>query len=244
MTKKVSPGTYRGVCVKELAQGFGVWHKRRYNAFTLIELVVVFGLILVLSGLVLSTAGYARKKSARARVENEITAMSAALENYKADTGVYVRDPTANTATDRLNAQTDGNPLPNPTPANPSGATYPQASLVLYRALSGDRNLDRAVTTADENFNIDGTTLTPPLTQLPQSYFTFKPNMLSPGGGTGTVTAIVDAFGNSYGYSTAYQYDPNTGYNPTFDLWSTGGENGPKPGETFQQYQLRWIKNW
>src|SRR3954452_6498868 len=59
------------------------------GAFTLIELVVVFGLILVLTGLVLSTVGYARKKGARARAETEIAAMSAACESYKADNGIY-----------------------------------------------------------------------------------------------------------------------------------------------------------
>src|SRR5438874_8760567 len=159
------------------------------RAFTLIEMVVVFGLIIVLTGLVLSTVGYARKKGARARAETEIAAIAAACESYKADNGVYPRDPTANTSTDALSARTMG---------DPTTTLYNTASLVLYRALSGDRNLDRNVTTLDENFKIDGTTLTPPLTQLPQSYFTFKPNMLSPTGGTGTVTAIADPFGNSY----------------------------------------------
>jgi type II secretory pathway pseudopilin PulG len=60
-----------------------------YNAFTLIELILVVGIIIVLAGLVLSTVGYARKKGARARAETEIAAMSAALENYKADNAVY-----------------------------------------------------------------------------------------------------------------------------------------------------------
>src|SRR5258707_2034249 len=59
------------------------------RAFTIVELVVVFGLIIVLTGLILSTAGYARKKGARVRAETEIAAMSAALENYKADNAVY-----------------------------------------------------------------------------------------------------------------------------------------------------------
>jgi type II secretory pathway pseudopilin PulG len=212
---------------------------RRFNvrkptrAYTLIELVLVVGIITVLTGLVLSMVGYARKKAAMARAGAEIAALSAACENYKADNGVYPRDPTANTSTDALNARTMLDPVTT------NAALYRAASLVLYRALSGDRNLDRTVTSADQNYNIDGTALTPPLTQLPQSYFAFKPNMLLPPGGSGTVTAISDPFGNSYGYSTANQADPITpkGYNPTFELWSTAG--GTTSNDT-----PKWIKNW
>src|SRR5882757_10050908 len=159
---------------------------RRYNAFTLIELIVVVGIIIVLAGLVLSTVGYARKKGARARAETEIAAMSTACENYKSDNAVYPRDPTANTSTDALNARTMLDP------GTTNAALYTAAGLVLYRAVSGDRNLDRMITAADENYNIDGTALTPPLTQLPRSYFAFKPNMLSPNGGNGNVTAFTD----------------------------------------------------
>lgn len=224
MTKEVFPGTCRGV--------------RRYNGFTLIELIFVVGIITVLTGLVLSTVGYARKKGARARAESEMAAISAAIENYKADNGGYPRDPTANTATDALDART----MIDPTSAN--AALYSAASLVLYRALSGDRNLDRTVTVADENYNIDGMALNPPLTQLPRSYFAFKPNMLSPSGGNGNITALADPFGNTYGYSTANQNDPNKGFNPTFDLWSTAGaapSPTPSPPPTQQDF---WIKNW
>src|SRR6266478_6556321 len=149
MTKKVSPKTCRGVRRGERLTNCS--HDRcgrRYNAFTLIELIVVVGIIIVLSALVLSTVGYARKKGARARAETEIAALSAACESYKADNAVYPRDPTANTATDALNARTMLDP------ATTDAARYRAASLVLYRALSGDRNLDRAVTNADKNFNI------------------------------------------------------------------------------------------
>src|SRR5438034_11622777 len=97
---KSPPRACRGACVKRLT-------KEPYNvAFTLLELIVVVGIILILAGLVLSTAGYARKKGARARAETEIAAMSAALESYKADNATYVR----NTDTDGLDAQTSGNP--------------------------------------------------------------------------------------------------------------------------------------
>ena len=127
-------------------------------AFTLIELLVVIAIIVILAGLILSTVGYVQKKGTRARVETEIAALSAALESYKADNGIYPRDPTPNTATDVLDARTMGDP------ATANATVYNAANLVLYRALSGDRNLDRTVSAADENFDIDGSTLSSPLT--------------------------------------------------------------------------------
>src|SRR5262249_13425994 len=177
MSKEVLPGSCRGV---------------RYNAFTLIELVVVVGLILVLTGLVLSTVGYARKKSARARAETEIAAMAAACESYKSDNAVY----PSNTDTNNLDARTSG---------NASSPSYNLASFYLYTMLSGDAIGNR--------------------TPTGKSYMTFKPNMLLPPGGTGTVIAIADPFGYSYGYSTiqAATGDTTKGYNPTFDVWSTAG---------------------
>src|SRR5438094_498245 len=73
--------------------------------FTIMELLVVITIIIVLAGLILATTGYVQKKGARSRAEAEIAAMSAALENYKADNGTYPRD---NAVTDTLNARTDG----------------------------------------------------------------------------------------------------------------------------------------
>src|SRR5258708_40284649 len=64
------------------------------RAFTIIELLVVIAIIIILASLILSTVGYVQKKGARARAEAEIAAMSAALESYKADNGIYPRDAT------------------------------------------------------------------------------------------------------------------------------------------------------
>lgn len=61
----------------------------RVSAFTLVELLTVMAIISILAALVLSSAGYIQKKSARSRAEAEITALAAALENYKADNGDY-----------------------------------------------------------------------------------------------------------------------------------------------------------
>jgi type II secretory pathway pseudopilin PulG len=178
------------------------------GAFTLIELLVVIAIIIILAGLILSTAGYVQRKGARARAETEIAAMSAALESYKADNGIYPRDATT---TDTLNAQVSG---------DPTSANYQQASLYLYTQLSGTNAARTPIAGA-------------------RSYFTFKPNTLSPADQTLNVQYIRDPFGNSYGYSTVYQTDPTKGFNPTFDLWSTAGTTS---GSTTDRNQ--WIRNW
>jgi type II secretory pathway pseudopilin PulG len=211
---KCPPRACRGVCLKRLASRFA-------GAFTLIELIVVITVIVILTGLVLGTVGYARKKGARARAETEIVAMSAACESYKADNGIYPRD-TTNSTTDNLAALT-ANPTPDPRPTSydPNDSRYSAASFYLYGQLSGNPSGDRS-------------------TYTQRSYFQFKPSMLSPHGGTGTVTAIRDPFGNSYGYSTAQQANPSYGFNPTFDLWSTAGTSNA----TNAVYEQAWIKNW
>jgi hypothetical protein len=109
---------------------------------------------------------------------------------------------------------------------NPTVSEYGAASVFLYKQLSGDLIGNRIPTG--------------------KSYFTFPPRMLLPSNQTQTVTAIADPFGFSYGYSTANQSNPGKGYNPTFDIWSTGGAGTdvspvPSPGPIPQD---QWIKNW
>jgi type II secretory pathway pseudopilin PulG len=220
-------GVRHGKCLTNCARARR--DNQGYNAFTLIELIVVVGIIIILAGLVLSTAGYARKKSARARAETEIAAISAACENYKADYGIYPRGPASAipignvtipaNATDNLNTRTRGDPTDTTDP------TYGETSLYLYTQLSSDS---------------DGNPQTPP---TGKSYFTFKPQMLSMDT-NGIVTAIKDPFGNSYGYSTTNQTDPNKGYNPTFDLWSTAGLTTNPPPSGTDTITPQWIKNW
>ena len=200
------------------------------TAFTLIELLVVIAIIVILAGLILATFGYVRKKGTRVRAETEIAALSAALESYKADNGIYPR----NIDTDALAPNSD------PAGGDPTQAAFQNASLYLYKELSGDHDADRSINAADD---LSGNGV------VPKTYFAFKPNNLLPAPpSTLTVIAISDPYGNSYGYSTFESANPGSaaGNNPTFDLWSTAGETGKKtnPPETFQQYQQRWIKNW
>src|SRR5437899_12678883 len=93
------------------------------SAFTLIELIVVTAVIIILTGLVLSTVGYVQKKGARARAETEIAAMSAACESYKADNGVYPNNADTNNLDPRITG-------------NPGAPAYGLASLYLYKQLS------------------------------------------------------------------------------------------------------------
>ena len=102
--------------------------------FTIIEILVVITIIIVLAGLILATSGYVHNKGARSRAEAEIAALSAALENYKADNGVYPSDG----ATTSLDAKLD---------KDSTQTTYQAASLLLYEQLSGDLDNNRSAET-------------------------------------------------------------------------------------------------
>src|SRR4029450_7125643 len=146
MIKQVLPRSCRGVrCCQRLTNCPRARRgDQEYDAFTLIELVVVIGIIIILAVLVLSTVGYARKKSARARAETEIAAMSAACENYKADNGIYPRS----SATDTFTAVTTRVPPdPQPTSYDPSVTAYSFTSFYLYGQLSGNPSGDRTTYT-------------------------------------------------------------------------------------------------
>jgi type II secretory pathway pseudopilin PulG len=193
-------------------------------AFTVLELLVVITIIVILAGLILATAGYVEKKGARSRAESEIAAISAGLESYKADNGIYPRGKSvstphsgtpsysvAATGTDDLNARTN---------TDATQKIYQDASRYLYEQLSGDANLDLSPDAGAKN------------------YFAFKQSMLAlikdSNGNVVGLSHIRDPFGNSYGYSTAYQANQNNGYNPTYDLWSTANSTDPN----------QWVKNW
>ena len=224
-------------------------HKNPRSGFTLIEMLTVIAVILVLSGLLLSVNSGVQTKAARSRAEGEIAAMSAACENYKADNGAYPRDaavtpappaPASGGKTDALN--------PRDTGTKSDSAAYQEASLELYKALSGN--------TLDAAFKL---TLGPG-----KSYYEFKPNQLSiRKDSKGMITHVLfiqDPWGKSYGYSTAgakFEEDYRKavrdavasgkptparpanpiGYNPTFDLWSTGGA-------TTTTNIAKCVKNW
>ena len=150
------------------------------RGFTLIELLIVMAIIIVLAGLILATANYVQKKGQRSRAETEIAAMSAALENYKADNGVYPKSA----ASDALDAKTATDPT-----------NYRAACSEFYAQLTGDADYDDVTDSGAQCYM----TFKPNMKSVPDPT---KPASAS------NKTFARDPFGNSYGYSTAESYNP------------------------------------
>jgi prepilin-type N-terminal cleavage/methylation domain-containing protein len=189
-------------------------------SFTLIELLAVMAVIVILAAIILSLASYLQSKGAQSRAQSEIQALESACESYKTDNGVY---PIATGTTDVMLARSMGDP------ASANATIYQNSSLFLYAALTGDTNSTGVATV---------------------SYFPITPIMLSRTNmgmaisASNTVQFLMDPWGNSYGYSTAGQISGTNGYNPTFDLWSTGGNTtAPTPGSS-GDVTIKWVKNW
>lgn len=225
-------------------------------AFTLIEMMTVIAVIVILTGLVLSIAGYATRNGALARAAGEIEMIKSACESYKADNGSYPRDVPdgGGGVTDMLQPKRDFSPV---------SSLYTNASLFLYKQLSGDK-------TGGASDLPDGI----PDEGEPRYFKELDKRILNtmkdPVKKTITkVNYIQDPFGFSYGYSTvaakleedfqrqlklgttsatrktgAAQLGFNAG---SFDLWSTGGDNtttSPGTDDSKGLKWAKWVKNW
>ena|SRR6476469_1348161 len=166
---------------------------RAEGAVTIVELLVVITIILILAGLILSISSYVQNKGARARAETEIAAMSAALESYKADNGIYPTSANTNAL--------------DPATTNPS--SYVTACQYLYIQLSGDSDGNPTTTTSSDTKNYLGV-LKPNM---------LKPS--PPGANTYIRDPFGNSYG--YSTAKASNPSGSVGNNPTFDLWSTGG---------------------
>ena len=182
------------------------------RAFTLLEVLVVIAIISILAGLLLSTFGYMQKKGARARAETEIAAMSAALESYKADNGVYPN----NGDTNNLDARTSG---------NASSPSYNLTSLALYNLLFGATNGSRTPNAGARSYFVFKPNMLSPADQTQNVLYIRDPFGYSYG----------------YSTIQAATGDTTKGYNPTFDLWTTCGlTNSPPSAADQNQWIKNW----
>lgn len=207
----------------------------RRGGFTLIELLTVMAIIAILASLVLGVLSWAQNKAARERTTTEIQGMQSALEQYKTDNAVY----PSNSDSDALDART----VLKPTTA------YQKASLFLYGCISGDYDPMNPTAATNYDGELNGNE------NAKAAYFKFRQDSLGradltkPASAGNKVTYLMDGFANSYGYSTAYQAwvtagskPPQKGVNPTYDLWSTGGDI--KGAGNFDTASAKWLKNW
>jgi prepilin-type N-terminal cleavage/methylation domain-containing protein len=241
---------------------FSIRSLRRPGGFTLIELLAVMAIIAVLAGLILSLSGFANKRGALSRAQSEIQAISAACESYKADNGSYPHQLLAVSGSIPTISGTVPSDILYPAGSSANGnssssnSLYINASLELYEALTGD-------------LNCTGTGGRPGVTNyivgLKQDVFG-RTNMSGAVSAGNPVYYLSDPFGNSYGYSTAAATIYSSaiasgstavvaetaaaavGYNPTYDLWSTGGQSSnpfpPATSGTTGDPMLQWVANW
>jgi prepilin-type N-terminal cleavage/methylation domain-containing protein len=206
------------------------FQRSRGNSFTLIELLVVIAIIGILAALTLSAAEAVMNRAARGRASAEIQAISAALESYKSDNGIYPWTNSAYPASVPIFASTNDYTSTDPSSV---GGTYATSSQLLYEVLSGKTNF--------EDMPVPGVTKT---------YMNFKANQL--GDATASAgsysaagsTYVEDPWGYAYGYyaplsSSAATAAPYNGLG-FFDLWSKGGSLLTTSGG----FTNTWISNW
>lgn len=222
-------------------------------AFTLIEMITVMAVIVILVSMVLSVSSLVNKKAALQRTKGEIASLQLAAKNYETDNASPPREEGV-TEPFFENGKADDkglDPRKHGAPTNPEQLKrYKESVLVLYKALSGDTNLDFK-TSADE-------------TGKAYAGDFFRPERIkfdNPKSTDRKVEYVIDPFGNCYGYSTAGLAQEEAfremlrknakaerpsenqlaGYNPTFDVWSTAGSNATAPRD---EDRVKWVKNW
>ncbi|HEX4639825.1 MAG TPA: type II secretion system protein GspG, partial [Chthoniobacterales bacterium] len=155
--------------------------------------------------------GYVQKKGQRSRAEAEIAAISAALENYKADNGVY----PSGADTDALKPNTMG---------DPTNAKYTSASLALYKLISGDANNDPSRDAEAKSYFAFKPNQLSPTDQTSKVLYIRDP--------------FGNSYG--YSTAKASVPTGTDGYNPTFDLWSTAGIIDTSTSPNQSQWIKNW----
>lgn len=222
-------------------------------AFTLIEMITVMAVIAILVSLVLSVSTLVNRKATLQRTKGEIASLQLAVKNYETDNATPPREEgVTEPFFSEGKADDKGlDPRKHGAPSNPEQLKrYKESSLVLYKAISGDTNLDFKASPEETGKAYAGDF--------------FRPERMKfddPKSSSRKVEYIIDPFGNCYGYSTAglaqeeayrealrknAKADRPTetqlsGFNPTFDLWSTAGSNIVAPTDADR---VKWEKNW
>jgi prepilin-type N-terminal cleavage/methylation domain-containing protein len=239
---------------------------RKHSAFTLIELITAMAVILVLTGLVLSIAGYANQKSNKIRTQGEIKMLETACETYKADFGSYPQDTDTSAGPGAPAGGGSTSKTDELSPKKhfiPTDEEYAEAGEFLYKELSGDKkgtgDDPDGIPDSDEKVYVKE--LDPRILKIDRDK-NDRNKILK-------VHYFQDPWGNPFGYSTAALRDEQefqaklrkgdkdskrqsgdelSGFNAdSFDLWSTAGSKPRKNPSNPKDMELewaKWIKNW
>jgi len=188
---------------------------RHLGGFSMIELMVVVGIMVILAGLLIGSLPGIQSKINRGKVETFIAELESGLSKYQIDNGSYpLNEPTGDGQTERDRAGILG-------------------ASVLYRSLSGDRDLNGEVDFAQNE----------EIYVLKIDYFSNResrePRSMSIGG----QYMVIDSYSNPIRYLAQV---PNLGpnerrktFNPTYDIWSITDANPARPDES-----AKYITNW
>jgi prepilin-type N-terminal cleavage/methylation domain-containing protein len=90
-------------------------------AFTLIELLIVIGIIVLLAGMLFTAIPAIQRVKTTSRLKNEMTQIQTAIDAYKAKKGFYPPDNPGNPTTNQLYYELIGTRFTNDTSVSPSG---------------------------------------------------------------------------------------------------------------------------
>jgi prepilin-type N-terminal cleavage/methylation domain-containing protein len=188
---------------------------RRADGFSMIELMVVVGIMVILAGLLIGSLPGIQSRINRGKVETFIAELESGLSKYQIDNGSYpLNEPTGDGHTERDRAGVLG-------------------ASVLYKSLSGDRDLNGQV-----DFDKNETIYVPRI-----DYFTNRearePRSMSIGG----QYIVIDSYSNPIRYlAQVPNLGPNETrktFNPTYDIWSITDANPANTDES-----AKYITNW
>jgi len=186
------------------------------RGFTLVELLVVIGIMVVLAGIMVAALPGIQARMNRQKIEVFIAELGSGLSRYQIDHGIYPQNPGTSGGRDQ---------------AGVKGAE------VLYRHLSGDWDLDGKVDSVEDGASEDQKVYVEQLS-YEQNRDSRNPRAIAAGGSY----MVVDAFGDPIRYiadpPNITQAQRST-INPTYDLWSIAGAHPTDPAD-----QAAHITNW
>ena len=120
------------------------------GAFTLIEMMVVVGVIGLLAGMMIAAMPALTDRKIRKRIEVELAGLETAIQSYKADKGYFPPDNTNNVAQPPLYYELTGMLIPDPNNVSYSSIVQPEPSPLTPAQIKGAFYMDGFLNSATE----------------------------------------------------------------------------------------------